>query len=95
MRMPEQIVVAAAGNVLPAALAALRKMGFSVTRLEANLLEASKPGYRFLADEPIVLLGLAKLVEERGAEWRPTDAEVDAALEFEGTGRSHVGSQDR
>ena len=81
--MAERICVAAAATVSPAALAVLRDLGFSISHVDAHLLQATKSGCRLLAEDPILLLGLAKLVEQRGAGWRPTDAEVAAAVEFD------------
>jgi hypothetical protein len=41
-------------NVVPSALAVLRKLGFSVSHFGTDLLEASKPGYRLMANDPMV-----------------------------------------
>ena len=80
-----EIVIATAGNTLAPALALLRERGYEVCRAagEPDLLEAHKPGYRLVAEDPLSLLGLAALAEARGANWQPSDAEIDALLALE------------
>lgn len=77
-----EIVIAAAGNTLAPALAVLIERGFDVVRLDSDpeLLEARKAGYRLVGEDPLILLGLVALVEARGANWQPSDKEVDALL---------------
>ena len=86
--MSEQINLTAAGNVFAPALAVLRKLGFKVTLLAQasqsaeQLFQAERPGLRLRAEDPLLLLGLAKLIEARGADWKPTDAEVEDFLKL-------------
>ena len=86
--MSDQINLAAAGNVLAPALAVLRKLGFKVTLLvqgnqsAEQVFQAEKPGLRLRAEDPLLLLGLAKLVETRGADWKPTEEEVEDFLQL-------------
>ncbi len=76
---PTRIV--SAGNVLPAALASLRALGFVVTAADdGRLLRAEGPSCTFLAEDPLALLGLVRLLELRGSDWRPTVEEIEAYL---------------
>jgi hypothetical protein len=73
--------IAAAGNTLASALACIRASGYAVT-VEPNgkLLRAVGTAATLLAEDLLSLLGLVKLYEVRGPEWKPTDAEVEALL---------------
>ena len=73
-----KIVIATAGNTLAPCLAVLRSQGYRVARVpgEESLLEAVDGSTRLLAQDPMQLLGLATLAAHRGADWRPTDAEI-------------------
>lgn len=75
----EKITIAAAGNVLPAALAALNRLGYVVTA-DGRFCKAENGHQSFLAEDVLSLLGLVKLQEVRGNEWQPTDTEVDNCL---------------
>jgi len=44
-------------------------------------VRATRGDETYLADDPVALLGLVKLIEERGWEWQPDDAEISAAIE--------------
>jgi hypothetical protein len=82
--MSERTRIASAGNVLPSALASLRALGFVVTVAgESRLMRAEGPSCTLIAEDPLALLGLAKLHELRGSEWRPTDEELEAFLALE------------
>jgi hypothetical protein len=82
--MSENTRIASAGNVLSSALASLRTLGFVVTvASDSQLLRAEGPSCTLIAEDPLALLGLAKLYELRGSEWRPTDEELEAFLAFE------------
>ena len=74
-------ITAAANTVVPAILV-LEQLGFTL-RVENNgeLLVATRQGETYSAEDPVTVLGLVKLIEVRGAEWKPTDAQVDATLE--------------
>lgn len=88
--MTERTTIAAAGNTMAPALAVLREIGFTVTKqLSAEgLYEAVGKGCTLVAEDPLTLLGLAKLYEVRGAGWRPTDAEVSEFLEIDNDGEA-------
>ena len=82
--MNDRVVIATAGNVLPAALASLRALGYVVTVAEdGQLCRAEKENVALVAEDPLLLLGLVKLYELKGREWRPSDAEVEAYLTFD------------
>lgn len=83
--MSKRTVIASAGNVLPAALAALRTLGYVVTRTsDERLCKAENENLTLVAEDPLLLLGLAKLHEVRGERLLPIDIEVDAFLSFDG-----------
>ena len=84
--MNERITIAAAGNTLAPALAVIRGMGYQVTREAGGdtVYVAESGACTLKAEDPLTLLGLAKLYEVRGRNWRPTDAEVSALLALEG-----------
>lgn len=67
------------------ALAEVRALGYEVSReIDAGgLYVAVGRNCRFVADDPLALLGLLKLYELRGSNWAPTDAEVTALLAME------------
>jgi hypothetical protein len=82
--MNDQVVIAAAGNVLPAALESLRALGYSVSVTESGgLCKAQKGNVSLIAEEPLMLLGLVKLYEVRGAQWHPSEEEQNRFLSFE------------
>jgi len=76
--------IATAGNTLVPALLVLEKLGF-VIRIEAaegaEQVRATRDDETYLADDPVSLLGLVKLIEERSWEWQPDDGEISAAIE--------------
>ena len=66
------------------ALLVLEKLGFVIhieTATGAEQVRAIRGDETYLANDPVALLGLVKLIEERGWEWRPDDAEISAAIE--------------
>jgi hypothetical protein len=75
-----------ASNTLAPALAVLRESGYEVTREATGdrLYRAENAHCVLTAEDPLLLLGLARLHEARGSAWPPTDAEVDAFLALEG-----------
>ena len=82
--MSNRTVIASAGNVLPAALATLRSLGYVVTVTgNGRLCVAENGACKLVAEDPLLLLGLAKLHEVRGNAWASTDAEVDECLAFD------------
>lgn len=92
--MSNQTVIASAGNVMPAAFAALRALGYAVA-LTSNgrLCKAENGSLTLIAEDPVLLLGLAKLQEVRGNEWQATEAEVEAYLSFGTTHREAAEEQ--
>lgn len=84
--MSERTTIVAAGNTLAPALAVLRGLGYEVTRESAGERSyvAVSRVCRLVAEDPLTLLGLAKLYEVRGNSWKPTDSEVSAFFGLEG-----------
>jgi hypothetical protein len=87
--MPQPLHIVAAGNTLAPALAELVSLGFFVSRVAMSapgesFLRAEKSGIVLDASDPLELLGLAALAQRRGAEWAPSDVEVDALLKLQG-----------
>jgi hypothetical protein len=75
--------ITAAGNTEIPAFLALRMTGFTLST------EESESGVRWIAkkrdltlsgDSPLQLLGLLGLRKQRGADWKASDAEIDAFL---------------
>ena len=81
--MSNRTVIGTAGNVFAASLAALRSLGYTVTRMDNGLCMAENEWNTFIGEDALYLLGLVKLHQERGGAWPPTDTEVDASLAFE------------
>jgi hypothetical protein len=79
-----ETTIASAGNVLPAALACLRSLGYEVTLTNSGrLCKAIRANNVFIAEDALQLLGLVKLQAERGNDWRTSDAEVEDYLTFD------------
>ena len=76
--------IAAAGNTVVPALLALEKLGFNVSVGRdgggRDLFEATRGDESYLAEDPVSVLGLVKLIEMRSWEWRPSDLEIDEVL---------------
>ena len=74
--------IAAAGNTSAPALAVLRQLGYTVTREATGqrLFRAENQQCSLIAEDPLLLLGLAKLFEVRGGNWKPNDAEIAELL---------------
>lgn len=74
--------IAAAANVLTPAYLTLIDRGYAVRR-EGDLLIALKGDDTFIAEDPILLLGLIAVGETRGDNWQATDDQIkDFAAEF-------------
>ncbi len=71
----------AAGNTVVPALLTLEQLGFTIT-MEASSDQciAVRGEETFVADDPVTVLGLVKLVEKRSWNWRPSDEEIDQVL---------------
>jgi hypothetical protein len=88
--MPQQLHIVAAANTLAPALAELIKLGFSVSGVVASasgesFYRAKKAGLVLDASDTLELLGLATLAERRGATWAPSDSEIEALLDLDGS----------
>ena len=84
--MSNRTVIASAGNVLPAALATLRALGYVVTLTNnGRMCTAENDNLTLVAEDPLLLLGLAKLYELRGKEWHASESQVDEYLSFDTT----------
>jgi len=70
--------IAAGGDTIVPAVLALRRLHVDVGRDAGRWVARLGPA-RFVADDPLTLLGLVKLAETR-APWRATDSEVDDVL---------------
>jgi len=79
MAEPLEHAIAEGGNVVVPALLALEAAGFNVSQEGGYLVAASENG-RFVADDPVAILGLVKLVELRGWSWQATDTQIDTTL---------------
>ncbi|MEL6444726.1 MAG: hypothetical protein AAFP15_08870 [Bacteroidota bacterium] len=66
------------------ALLALRAMGYDVSRRYDDgreWWEAETEALEFGAEDPLSLLGLVALREQRGAVWHASDAEIEAVMQ--------------
>jgi hypothetical protein len=72
--------IVAAGNTVVPAVLALEAAGYRVSKLNDDLFEATSLDGSYVADDPVALLGLIKLVELRGWTWRASDSEIDSVL---------------
>lgn len=70
--------IVAAGNTIVPAVLALRRLHFDVSQ-DAERWVARSGLARFVADDPVTLLGLVKLAETR-TPWRAADSEIDDVL---------------
>ncbi|HZW89742.1 MAG TPA: hypothetical protein VFF12_11745 [Myxococcaceae bacterium] len=67
-----------AGNTLVPSVLALEQLGYEV-RIEASgSCRAVRGDEEYLARDPATVLGLIKLVEVRGWDWRAADADIEA-----------------
>jgi hypothetical protein len=75
----------AANTMIPAYLALLQR-GLSVSREPASSDDteaywvAEDADRRFIAEDPLALLGLVALYEIRGPEWLASDEQIDSFL---------------
>jgi hypothetical protein len=76
--------IVSARNVLPAALACLRSLGYEVTLTKSGrLCKATRDNNVFIAEDTLLLLGLMKLQAEKGNDWHASDTEVEDYLTFD------------
>lgn len=78
--MSDKPIIATGGSTLAPALAALRASGYDVSRDLSGLLLAEGALGRFVAEDPVSLLGLIRMREIRGEAWKSNQEEVDALL---------------
>ena len=71
--------LADAANVMTPAYLTLLAKGYSV-RKHGDAMIAEGNGECFIAEDPLRLLGLVAVAQERGADWRASDQEVEAFL---------------
>ncbi|MFL6211196.1 MAG: hypothetical protein ACJ74W_20270 [Pyrinomonadaceae bacterium] len=73
--------IASAGNTEVPCYLALKELGFEVTVQRVGGREvwiAAEQDVRIMAEEgPCMLLGLAKLIELRGEDWKAADEDID------------------
>jgi hypothetical protein len=76
--------IAAAGNTVVPALLTLEALGFRVELAhdgERATCRATRGDDVYMADDPVSALGLVKLVEVRGWDWAPSDAELQPVMQ--------------
>jgi hypothetical protein len=77
----EKMHVEAAGDTVIPAILLIRQMGYTITYDKENgHCLASKDGNSFGADDPLTVLGLIKLFEMKGENWKVSDNEIDEVL---------------
>jgi hypothetical protein len=77
----ENMRLLAAGNTMIPAILLIRELGYILTvNQEKNEFYAEKDGNSFEADDPVMLLGLIKLYEVKGENWRASDEEIERVL---------------
>ena len=76
-------LIASAANVEASCVAVLEKLGFVIvceTNGDAEEWVAMRDDLHLRAESTVQLLGLYSMREHRGADWVPTDAEVESML---------------
>jgi hypothetical protein len=68
--------ITTAGNVLIPAIKLIKELGYQL-KFENNCFTAERNDDIFTAEDPIYLLGLIKLIEIRGENWRVDDDECE------------------
>lgn len=76
--------IASAGNTVVPAVLALESLGYTVMRRDSGReppndewWTATGPLGEFIAEDPVMVLGLVAMRDTRGPDWKPTDAEID------------------
>jgi hypothetical protein len=71
----------AAGNTVIPAILLIRQMGYSLAiDKEKGRCLAEKDGDSFEAEDPVMVLGLIKMFEIKGKNWKASDAEIEEIL---------------
>jgi len=74
--------LSAAGNTEVPAYLSLKALGYKVDNQEnTKYWIATKDSTELVAEGPLELLALVKLLEVRGTNWKASDSEIDAFLE--------------
>jgi hypothetical protein len=71
--------IAQGGSTVVPAILVLESLGYTLT-IDEDLMVASSTDTTLVADDPVALLGLLKLVEVRTWAWTASDAEIDETL---------------
>jgi hypothetical protein len=66
----------AAGNTLVPSLLALEQLGYTVRIEGGSSCRAIRGEEEYMAPDPATVLGLIKLVEVRGWDWKAADADI-------------------
>jgi hypothetical protein len=69
-----------AGDTVVPAILAPKPFGFLVEAVTPDVFRATRDDEIYVADDPVRLLGLVKLIEVRGWQWSVTDSETDEAI---------------
>lgn len=86
--MSLKVQIATAGNVIVPAYLTLKQKGFKVWWIRSNSKPDEETWYaedasrKFMAEDPVALLGLILLHEVRGDNWQASDEEIDDFLAF-------------
>ena len=75
--------ISAAGNTVVPAILVLEKLGFTVfvERTQAGeQFHAARGDETYTAEDPVMVLGLVRMVEVRSWEWRPTDPDLERVM---------------
>src|SRR5215510_3069971 len=74
--------IAAAANTVVPALLTLERLGFDISvdcDEDRQFVRATRGDETYVAADPIEVLGLVKLIEIRGWDWKAADAEIEEA----------------
>ena len=71
--------IAQAGNTVVPAVLAIESLGFAVSAAE-GAIRAERGDEAYLAEDPVALLGLIRLIEVRSWDWHASDEEIRTAL---------------
>lgn len=80
--MSTKTIVASGNTVVPAFLV-LEGLGFNIMvrrDSQSQTIIATRDHEQYSADDPVTVLGLIKLVEARGWDWKANGAEIDSTV---------------
>jgi hypothetical protein len=73
--------LSAAGNTVIPAILLIREIGYTLTiDKEKSCFLAEKDGNSFEAEDPTMVLGLIKMFEIKGENWKASDSEIEKVL---------------